>query len=382
MRQHTNLGCDVTEVSRISKKDAMSRKEYLRNQKNSLGRHIFGVFPAYYPKEIVWSFNALPVEIWDPPLRISQAQAHLQPYICPVVKSGLEMVLRGDDGLLDGFIFPHTCDSMQNLASLVSDLIKPHKACHFFYHPKAPYRDASRGYYLSQLKALAASLEKQLGAFRIEALVDRVRQSRTITRLVNQLYQDRAKGRLRASAAQFYQTLRRGEFLWPEDYILELEALSAGNSGESDDRGLSVILSGVMPVPGAILNLLDNLQVRVGHDDLMISRRRFPVAQTELDDPFEQLTADYFLLPPCPTRGSSIAQRRDYLLKLVAEAEAGGVIFLMMKFCEPEWFDVPLLQEELKKRKIPSLIIDTEPGPELSGQAVTRVEAFIEMITR
>ncbi|MBF0495630.1 MAG: 2-hydroxyacyl-CoA dehydratase [Deltaproteobacteria bacterium] len=358
----------------------MTRKDYLRNQKNSLGRHIFGVLPAYYPKEIVWAFNALPVEIWDPPLRISQAQAHLQPYICPVVKLGLEMILRGDDGLLDGFIFPHTCDSMQNLASLVSDLIKPHKSCHFFYHPKAPYRDASRRYYLSQLKALVASLEKQLGAFRIEVLVDRVRQSRTITRLVNQLYQYRAKGRLRSSAAEFYQTLRRGEFLSPKDYILELEALSAGNLGEPNGRDLSVILSGVMPVPGAILNLLDNLQVRVGHDGLMIGRRRFPVAETELDDPFEQLTADYFLLPPCPTRGSSIAHRIDYLLKLVSEAEAGGVIFLMMKFCEPEWFDVPLLQEELKKRKIPSLILDTEPGPELSGQAVTRVEAFVEMI--
>ena len=39
--------------------------------------------------------NILPVEIWDPCLGVSLANAHLQPYICSVVKLGLELIPQG-----------------------------------------------------------------------------------------------------------------------------------------------------------------------------------------------------------------------------------------------------------------------------------------------
>lgn len=94
--------------------------------------------------------NVVPVEIWDPPLKVSHANAHVQPYICSVVKLGLELILQGKCDDLDGFLFPHTCDSIQNLASIVYNYLGMEKPCYFFYHPKAPYRDSSRLYYLEQ----------------------------------------------------------------------------------------------------------------------------------------------------------------------------------------------------------------------------------------
>ena len=112
----------------------MIRKEYLIQQKKA-GRHIFGVFPAQYPKEILWAMNGVPVEIWDPPLEITAANAHLQPYICSVVKLGLELILQGKCDDLDGFLFPHTCDSIQNLASIFNDYLGVEKPCYFFYPP-------------------------------------------------------------------------------------------------------------------------------------------------------------------------------------------------------------------------------------------------------
>ena len=70
------------------------RKNYIKHQKTEYGRKILGVFPAHYPKEILWALNILPVEIWDPPIQMSRAGAHLQPYICSVVKLGLELILQ------------------------------------------------------------------------------------------------------------------------------------------------------------------------------------------------------------------------------------------------------------------------------------------------
>ncbi len=260
------------------------RKEYIREQKEKYGRSIFGVFPAQYPKEIFWAMNALPVEIWDPPLEISRANAHLQPYICSVVRLGLELILQGHCDDVDGFLFPHTCDSIQNLASIVNDYLRLKKPCYFFYHPKAPYRPSSRDYYLKQLKDLASGLEKQLGPLNLDELKRRVRQSQEMFSLIKDIYERRAKGKLQGSNEEFYRVLRQGEFLHPNDFLPLLSEFAEASRGEAKS-GPVVIMSGVLPNPPEILSLLDELGVRIGEDDLLNCSRRLLVHPSGGEDP-------------------------------------------------------------------------------------------------
>jgi benzoyl-CoA reductase/2-hydroxyglutaryl-CoA dehydratase subunit BcrC/BadD/HgdB len=358
----------------------MTRKDYLLAQKQK-GRHIFGVFPAQYPRELLWAMNVVPAEIWDPPEEITAANAHLQPYICSVVKSGLELVLRGKCDFLDGFLFPHTCDSIQNMASMIYDYIKADKPCYFFYHPKNPYGKAARDYYIEELKNLMHSLEMQLGPLNPDALKQRIRQGQNVSSLFREVYDLMAKGELDVGNEESYRQIRRGEYLFPDDLIPELEGFLARNKGKGRKNLMPVILSGVLPNPPEILTLLDTLGVRVAHDDLLIGSRRLLVPPSNRKDPLEQLAESYFGMPPCSTRGASITKRREYLFRLIDATEAKGVIFNVVKFCEPEWFDVPNLIQEIKKKGIPTLILDTEVNQGLSGQMKTRVEAFVEMIT-
>jgi len=357
----------------------MTRREYLIKQKE-MGRHLFGVFPAQYPKEILWAMNIVPAEIWDPPLEMTEANAHLQPTICSVVKLGLELILQGKCDILDGFLFPHTCDSIQNLASVIKDYMKTEKPCYFFYHPKAPYGTAGRDFYCNHLKELVRSLEKQFGPLNPDTLKQRIHQGQKISALLTELYDLRAKGELNITNEEFYRVVRHGEYLFPDDFIPELEAFLSQNKGQGMKGQAPVILSGVLPNPPEILTLLDDLGVNVAHDDFLIGSRRLLVPANDLDDPFENLTESYFAMPPCSTKGSSIGERAEYLFRLVDATDAKGVIFNVVKFCEPEWFDIPNLKEELKKRDISALALDTELNQGLSGQMVTRVEAFVEMI--
>lgn len=357
----------------------MTRTEYLVRQKE-MGRHVIGVFPAYYPKEILWAMNIVPAEIWDPPLEITAASAHLQPTICSVVKLGLELILQGKCDFLDGFLFPHTCDSIQNLASVINDYMKTDKPCYFFYHPKAPYGTAGRVFYYKQLKEMVRSLERQFGPLDPGSLKQSIHQGQKISALLTGLYDLRAKGELNIANEEFYRVVRQGEYLFPDDFIPELEAFLSRNKMKGMKGQAPVILSGVLPNPPEILTLLDDLGVRVAHDDFLIGSRRLLVPANDLDDPFEKLTETYFAMPPCSTKGSSIGERAEYLFRLVDETGAKGVIFNVVKFCEPEWFDIPNLKEELKNRGISSLALDTELNQGLSGQMVTRVEAFVEMV--
>ncbi len=369
------------ERSRSNLPTLETRADYLRRQRTEFGRTLFGVFPAQYPREILWALGALPVEIWDPPLEVAAAGAHLQPTICSVAQLGLELILQGRCDDLDGFLFPHTCDSLQNLASLVHDCIGQDKPCHFFYNPKAPYGDASRRYYRAQLEALARRLEGQLGPLDEGRLRQAVALGQRVSGLLRELYARRARWELTMSAAEFYRLVRRGEYLHPEDFAPLLgEVLASTETPSSPPRGPVVVLSGILPNPPELLTCFDDLEVRVGHDDLLACRRRIPDLPVAIEDPWEALVENYFGLPPCSTRNSPLAERRDHLLGLVESCGARGVIFNVVKFCETELFDVPPLVAELKKRGVASLILESELNAGLSGQLATRVEAFVEML--
>ncbi|MBU0734777.1 MAG: 2-hydroxyacyl-CoA dehydratase family protein [Proteobacteria bacterium] len=357
----------------------MTRKEYFHEQKQK-GRRLIGVFPAHYPREILWALNAVPAEIWDPPLEITGANAHLQPYICSVVKLGLELILQGKGDMLDGFLFPHTCDSIQNLASIVYDYLGLDKPCYFFYHPKAPYRPSSRQYYREQLRSLISRLERDLGPMNGTELKQRVEQGHHLASILRDIYDLRNRGECSASNVAFYRVIRQGEYLHPDDFIPLLEGF-LGRSKGGDGKGPAVILSGVLPNPPQILSILDELGVRVADDDLLNCGRRLIMKPGRVEDPVEALTDNYFAMPPCTTKNSPLGERVNYLLEKIEGSGAKGVIFYMVKFCEPELFDVPQMVEAIKKAGVATLIIDVDLNQGLSGQLATRVEAFVEMIS-
>jgi len=357
------------------------RASYLLSQQER-GRAVFGVFPALYPKEILWAMGIVPAEIWDPPLELQKVNAHLQPYICSVVRSAMELVAQGKCDFLDGFLFPHTCDSIQNMASLINDYMGSEKPCYFFYHPKAPYTPASRRYYLNKLEELINSLEIQAGSFEQGRLEESIHLSNRVLSLIKRLYTERAKGRLAGSSKSFYELVRMGEFLMPEDFIPLLEQYLEQNTLHEPKRSLGVILSGILPNPLELLDIIEQSGIRVVHDDLLNCSRRLlgPFIKTS-PEPLEALAEKYFRLPPCPTRGSGLQGRIDFLVGLVKKTGAKGIIFNIVKFCEPEWFDLPNIQTQLKGLGIPILVLDTEINQGLSGQIITRVEAFLELLT-
>ncbi|MCG6881268.1 MAG: 2-hydroxyacyl-CoA dehydratase family protein [Deltaproteobacteria bacterium] len=355
----------------------MGRRAYLHRKKET-GKRLFGVFPAQYPREIFWAMNAIPVEIWDPPIESADAGAHLQPYICSVVRCGLSLILQKKTDLLDGFLFPHTCDSIQNMASIVNDYMGLDTPCFFFYHPKAPYKKGSRNYYAGQLKLLADDLAKHLGPLDSHVLKHSVDQGLDMLKHIADAYEMRRLGRLSVSNSSFYQNIRLAEYLHPDDFIPGFESFLKVSKGQNL-KGPAIILSGILPHP-EILKILDQQGVRVVDDDLLSCGRRIPLSFGQAEDPYEIMVENYFAMPPCPTRGSPIQERIDFLIDRAHQSKARGIIFCGIKFCEPELFDMPLMAAAAKEAGLKTLLLDLEVNQPVSGQLGTRVEAFIEMM--
>ena len=52
--------------------------------------------------------------------------------------------------------------------------------------------------------------------------------------------------------------------------------------------------------------------------------------------------------------------RGENIVRMVKESKADGVVFLLLKFCDPHAFDYPYIKEMLDKENIPCMLLDME----------------------
>ena len=353
-------------------------------QQQALGRKVVAVLPVHYPKPLLTAMNVLAVELWGPPgPPRGPAAGRLQPYVCAVVRNALAFLAGGHADLVDAVLFPHTCDSVQGLATLAPDLGGWTKPVLRFQHPKGPERLSSRTFVRAELESLAQELAPLTGApLDREALRDALAVHAEIDGLRRQLLTQRR--RVRLDDAALYALLRRGEFLWPADHLAELRGAAAALAPEPVQRGLPLMITGYVPEPMALFACLGAAGAVVVADDYAAVGRRVPRAQPATpgpdDDPLDTLVRAAFAGPPCSTRGEPQGLRLAYLERLYRESGARGLIVHVPKFCEPELFDAPAIGARFRRLGAPVLLLEGELETEVSAQTVTRLEAFCELV--
>ena len=355
------------------------RAPYLTNQAQT-GQKIMGVLPAQYPREMLWAFDILPAEIWDPPGDIVAANTHLQTTICPVVKRSLEFILQDPDPISAGYLFPHTCDSLQNLATLVKDLIGVPQRVYTFYNPKGAFNRTTRSFYRENLLHFQQLLEQEHGPLDQQKLIAACQVGSQIDAKLIALQNARASGRLALSNLEHFQLIRAGEYLLPQDYlaILEHVDISEQDSGSDHTR---ILISGILPPSNEMLVFLDEIRISLVAQDLLSGSRRVPLTPAEdPEHPLEYLTDRFFLLPPCSTNAGDLQRRLSHLKKLIESSRSAGVLFNIVKFCEPELFDHRFLVQAVKDMGLSVLTLETELQEHFSGREKTRIQAFAEML--
>jgi benzoyl-CoA reductase/2-hydroxyglutaryl-CoA dehydratase subunit BcrC/BadD/HgdB len=358
----------------------MNRLDAIREHQARRGK-VLAVLPIHYPKELLTALDILAVELWGPPGPPRGPDAgRMQSYVCAIVRNALAFISAGGAAPADGLLFPHTCDSIQGLATVVRDFGAWPKPVFHYIHARGEERPSARRFVEAELERLAGELAAFAGRPLDEArLRDGIRLHRAIDRLRATLLDRRAH--LPLGDRELYRLLRRGEYLWPEDHLAELEAAAAGLAPAPVQQGVPVLVSGIVPEPMSVLDALAGAGAFVAADDYAAVGRRVNRHQPgSLDDPFAALAELAFAAPACSTRQSNQVARADRLEALLESSGALGVLLHGVKFCEPELFDLPVLRRRLLERGVPVLQLETELELELSGQALTRIEAFVEML--
>jgi len=279
------------------------RSEYLKSLAHS-GQKIIGVLPALYPRELLWAFDIHPAEIWDPPGEILHANAHLQATICPVVKQSLEFILKEPEVINAGYLFPHTCDSLQNLGTQVKDLIKVNLPVYSFYNPKGSFNKTTTTYYQDILRNFQSTLEAAHGALDSGKLMSACILGHKIDTHLMAIQEARKSDHLDLTNVEYFELMRAQEYLLPNDYFKLLESVRILEH-PFDASKTRLVVSGILPPNPETLKFLDELGVSIVVDDLLSVSRRMPKFPMDPPtSPIDYLTDRFFVLPPCSTSGT------------------------------------------------------------------------------
>jgi benzoyl-CoA reductase/2-hydroxyglutaryl-CoA dehydratase subunit BcrC/BadD/HgdB len=341
------------------------------------GGLVAAVLPIHYPRALLRAFNILPMEVWGPPIvDVSFGSAHLQPYICSVVRNALSFILSEGLDVVDLILVPHACDSLQGLGSILLDFLPPKQPVIPLYLPRGGGK-SGEVFFTEELQFLYQRLKEVTKISpSIGTIMKSIQREEEADELLVRFHKQR--GKLRFKDHDFYRLIRTREYLPAEDFI---DFAQSNLNADSDDQqeGIPIILSGIVPEPMGLLTIISELGGRVAADDLACcGRRLYPSGKSE--DPFNRMAERILGAPPDWCRGSPIQDRLDHLHRMIDTTDARGVIFYNVKFCEPELFDLPNLREGLSDMGVPTVTIEVDISDPLSSQAMTRIEAFFEMI--
>jgi benzoyl-CoA reductase/2-hydroxyglutaryl-CoA dehydratase subunit BcrC/BadD/HgdB len=348
------------------------RKKTIQKEKEK-GKKIAAVFPIHYPRELLRAFGYHPVEVWGPPgVEREEGFKHFQSYTCDIVMRGFSFILKRKE--VDLILVPHTCDSLQGMASVMRDFVKPPVPVLTLYHPRGRKKEDLE-FLEREIKRLFEKLSEITGKVpEKEELMRAITEEEKADSIFKKLYEIRDD--LNLTDREFYEFLRTREFLPPEDFISLAESLPRGRrKGE----GKRIIISGILPEPMEIFDLINRKGGIVVDDDLACCGRRI-YENGKSDDPFRRMAERILSAPPDPTLGSKIEDRIEYLLKKMEKRKAKGILIYNPKFCEPELFDFPFIKKELTNCGIKVQFIETEISRETPHQTIQRIDTFLEVL--
>jgi len=365
---------------------------YVKRFKAESGRKVVGTFCSYAPEEIILAAGAHPFRLFGSGEKIRLADAHLQSYCCSLVRGALEDALGGRLAFLDGVVFPHTCDSIQRL----SDIWRLNVPGCFHLDLVLPVKldtDGARQYMIDVLRRFRGELGEKLGVTisdeELRAAIRTMNRIRTALTRIDKLKGERPeilKGSDLYALVRATMIMERGR---AADLFEEVAAELEGKAKASKEKGEGAVsgparkrifLSGGVCNHPDIYTIIKEAGGAVVGDDLCTGSRYFSGLIDEKADPVTAIAGRYLERVVCPAKHRGLTDRADHLVRLTREKRAQGVIFFLLKFCDPHAFDYPYLKEALDKAGVPSMLLEVEDRLPADGQLRTRFEAFVEMI--
>jgi len=345
-------------------------------------KKIIGHLCSYAPEELIHAAGFHPMRLFSSKSDIILAENHLQAYCCSLVRGVLEDSLSGRLDFLDGTLFPHTCDTIQRL----SDIWRLNNRYEFFWDVILPVKlntHSSKTYMIDVLTRFKSDLEKACGhTITDDDLNNSIHTYNQIKKNLKKIYTLQSENPGIIKGTDLY-ALVKGSMIIDRDTAAKLlkkiaEQLSQIKKPVKSAKRL--IISGSICDSPEVYQAIEDADATIVGDDLCTGQRWFEGEITEDETPLVAIASRYMDRIICPAKHISPTIRGENLVALAKKNKADGVVFMLIKFCDPHAFDYPYLKDYLDKENISNLMIEMDDQQQNLGQLSTRLETFIQMI--
>ena len=351
------------------------------------GKKVIGVLPYYAPEELVVAAGMVPMGIWGSNKKtIAMAKEYCATFYCTIGQLALEMLLDGTLDQLDGIITPTICDTLRPMSQNYRVAMEGKLPCIFLAHPQNRKPTFGLQFTMDQYMHVKGELEKISGTtVTDEALREAIKvmnRNRAARRAFVKLASDHCDV---ISAVKRSAVLRAAWFMEPAVYAEKLEELNAEleKLPVADWKGSKIVTSGIICDNPKLLQIFDDNKIAIAADDVAQESRAFRVDASEEGDPMMALAQqfadqDYDVL--LYDEHSNQNRRGEFVVQLVKDSGAQGLVLFMQKFCDPEEMEYPYLKKALDDAGIPHIKLGVDQQMRDFGQASTAIQAFADVL--
>lgn len=346
------------------------------------GKKVVGVMPVYTPEEIVHAAGMVPVGLWGGNVEINDAKQYFPAFACSIMQSILEFGLKGTYKDLSAVVIPAMCDTLicmtQNWKSGVKDM--PMIA---FVHPQNRKIEAGVKYLVAEYEGVKAKLEEVAGKeITEEELLKSIDVYNEHRKVMQEFVELVPKHLNTITPAIRNAVIKSGLYMLKEEHTALVKELNEilRNSDEEVFEGKKVLVTGIIFDQKEVLEILEENNIAIAYDNTAQESRQFMTLVPEGATALERLARQWSDIEGCTLAYDPQKKRGAMIAEDVKRLGLDGVIYALLKFCDPEEYDYPIVKEDLEAADIPCLYVEVEQESTNSEQIRTRVQTFAEML--
>ena len=365
------------------KEVAANPKKAMDDYKAETGKGAVGIMPIYAPEEMVHATGYLPMGIWGAQgKQISKARTYLPAFACSIMQQIMELQCEGAYDDLAAVLFSVPCDTLKCLSHKWKGANADKVIV--FTHPQNRGLEAANQFLVTEYELVKKQLEAYLGVKITNAALENsiaiYNENRAVMREFVKVAADYPQV---ISAVDRHAVFKARQFMLKEKHtalVKELiEEIKAMPVQPWD--GKKVVVTGILLEPNQVLEIFDEFKLAIVDDDLAQESRQIRVDVLDGEEgPLYRMAKAWQQMYGCSVATDTKKGRGKMLMNKVAATGADAVIIAMMKFCDPEEWDYPVMYREFEEKGIKNLMFEVDQELTSFEQVKTRLQSFVEML--
>jgi len=344
------------------------------------GGKVLGHFQVYFPEEIAHAAGMLPFKVRGAPVEPMQADSRFGSYLCSILKTSLEIALRGWVEL-DMFVTHPICDAARNLAAIWGRNFD--YPCEILYLPQNANSAYSVEYLRGEYERVLHECEEITGRRVTE---DDLRRSLAVFNrnraLIRRLYEIKREQPWLLPVDEAYILMSVGGVIPREEHNALLEAvipMIEARQARPQDKMRVVFEGGFCEQPPLDFLTVISRSCYVVDDDLMVGLRWITEDVPLEGDPLHNLAEAYIEKSLySPVQHDARKPKEAMLLKKMRDSRAETAIVAAAKMCEPGLEDQVAYTHALDKEGLPFFVTEFEENMTSFDHLEIQLETFVE----